>query len=232
MEFIIFSEQIIKYQDKYWPEVSTIFEGVHSLNKTGDKYRTDGVINYFFFVLLEIFGAILLENEKYDLFRKLLELKKLNINKDGIENIFSWNIQAQFIELKNANDTSKWIVPHMHYLLQLVESQDNPFEFDLKSGILEADLLYYLYSVKNPIDSWLQYWVPRAVVYCSHGSPDLFKQIRYDKEFGELVAKKIFGISYEDLIVLIKQAKAIYAQEPFRRMRFESMSDIFPEFSN
>jgi hypothetical protein len=68
-----------------------------------------------------------------------------------MEPILDWNIQARFIEVKNDEEESKWIVPYMHYLLEVTESQAIPFEYDLRERIFDVDLLYFVYTVIYPI---------------------------------------------------------------------------------
>nr|QNO49190.1 hypothetical protein CDCKMDEO_00035 [Methanosarcinales archaeon ANME-2c ERB4] len=100
-------DQIIKYQNKYWENISPIFEEIHSLNKNRSKYGKDGLVNYYFFTLLEIVGGILLENKAFELLRSLLDIKRLNYRKDGMEPVLDWDMQAQFIEVKNEEEVKE-----------------------------------------------------------------------------------------------------------------------------
>ncbi|MGB7001620.1 MAG: SIR2 family protein, partial [Halobacteriota archaeon] len=212
--FLSLVNQISKYQNKYWENIKPIFEEIHSLNKNQGRSGKEGLVNYYFFTLLEIIGGILLENKAFKLLHSLLAVKRLNYRKDGLEPILDWNIQARFIEVKNDEERNergnKWIVPHMHYLLQLIESQEIPFEYDLKGRIIDVGLLYFVYSVIRPIGRYSHYWFPQSNVYLEWGSSDLFKKIKYDETFGTTIAKELFNISYEELVEKLGEAKEIF----------------------
>jgi len=212
--FLSLVNQISKYQNKYWENIKPIFEEIHSLNKNQGRSGKEGLVNYYFFTLLEIIGGILLENKAFKLLYSLLEIKKMNYRKDGLEPILDWNIQARFIEVKNDEERNergnKWIVPHMHYLLQLIESQEVPFEYDLKGRIIDVGLLYFVYSVIRPMGRYSHYWFPQSSVYLEWGSSDLFKKIKYDETFGTTIAKELFNISYEELVEKLGEAKEIF----------------------
>jgi hypothetical protein len=143
--FLSLADQIIKYQNKYWENILPVFEEIQSLNKNRSQHGKEGLVNYYFFTLLEMIGGILLENKAFQLLHSLLAVKKLNCTKDGMEPILDWDTYAHFIEVKNdeeAKETGQnWIVPRMHYLCQLIESQEIPFEYDLRGRIFDVDLL-------------------------------------------------------------------------------------------
>jgi len=215
MNFLSLVDQISKYRNQYWENISHIFEEIQSLNKNQGRYGKEGLVNYYFFTLLEIIGGILLENKAFKLLHSLLEIKRLNYRKDGLEPILDWNIQARFIEVKNdeeKNERGKWIVPHMHYLLEVTESQEIPFEYDLRGRIIDVDLLYFVYSVIHPMGRYSPYWFPQSSVYLEGGSSDLFKKIKYDEKFGTTIAKELFTISYEELVEKIGEAKEIFEE--------------------
>ena len=216
MNFLSLVDQISKYRNQYWENISHIFEEIQSLNKNQGRYGKEGLVNYYFFTLLEIIGGILLENKAFKLLHSLLEIKRLNYRKDGLEPILDWNIQARFIEVKNDEEKNergnKWIVPHMHYLLEVTESQEIPFEYDLRGRIIDVDLLYFVYSVIHPMGRYSPYWFPQSSVYLEGGSSDLFKKIKYDEKFGTTIAKELFTISYEELVEKIGEAKEIFEE--------------------
>ena len=233
MNFLSLVDQISKYRNQYWENISHIFEEIQSLNKNQGRYGKEGLVNYYFFTLLEIIGGILLENKAFKLLHSLLEIKRLNYRKDGLEPILDWNIQARFIEVKNdeeKNERGKWIVPHMHYLLEVTESQEIPFEYDLRGRIIDVDLLYFVYSVIHPMGRYSPYWFPQSSVYLEWGSSDLFKKIKYDEKFGTTIAKELFTISYEELVEKIGEAKEIFEEHFKGSFQMAFVNNPFQDF--
>ena len=214
LTFLSLAEQIIKYQNKYWENILPVFEEIQSLNKNQGRSGKEGLVNYYFFTLLEIIGGILLENKAFELLHSLLAVKRLNYTKDGMEPILDWDTYAHFIEVKNNEEEKekgkKWLVPHMDHLLQLIESQEIPFEYDLRERIIDVDLLYFVYSVIPPMDQYTPYWIPQSSVYLRGFSSKLFKGIKYDETFGKAVANEFFNISYEELVEKLGDAKEIF----------------------
>ncbi|RCV62895.1 SIR2-like domain-containing protein [Methanophagales archaeon] len=209
--FLSLVDQIIKYQNKYWENILPVFEEIQSLNKNRSQHGKEGLVNYYFFTLLEMIGGILLENKAFQLLHSLLAVKKLNYTKDGMEPILDWDTYAHFIEVKNdeeAKETGQnWIVPRMHYLCQLIESQEIPFEYDLRGRIVDVDLLYFVYPVIHPMGRYSYYWSPESSIYSRGDSSELFKKIKYDGTFGTAVANELFNISYEELVEKLGEAK-------------------------
>ena len=234
MNFLSLVDQISKYRNQYWENISHIFEEIQSLNKNQGRYGKEGLVNYYFFTLLEIIGGILLENKAFKLLHSLLEIKRLNYRKDGLEPILDWNIQARFIEVKNDEEKNergnKWIVPHMHYLLEVTESQEIPFEYDLRGRIIDVDLLYFVYSVIHPMGRYSPYWFPQSSVYLEGGSSDLFKKIKYDEKFGTTIAKELFTISYEELVEKIGEAKEIFEEHFKGSFQMAFVNNPFQDF--
>jgi hypothetical protein len=182
------------------------------MNVTQSRYGKDGIINYFHFTLIEIIGALLLERKSFYSLNTLLKVKRLNIERDGTENILEWGIQANFIEEKNKDEAiiqqrGKLVVPKMGYLLQLIEAKEIPLGFNIRTKVLDIDLLYYIYSIGHPLGKYFDYWYPQSPVYIRHGSSDTFKLIKYDKEFGDEIAKELFETDYDGLISQIVSAK-------------------------
>jgi hypothetical protein len=234
LNFLSLAEQIIKYQNRYWGNILPIFEEIHSLNKNRSQYGKGGLVNYYFFTLLEIIGGILLENNAFKLLRSLLAVKILNYTKDGMEPILDWDTYARFIEVKKdeeAKETGQnWIVPHMHYLCQLIESQEIPFEYDLRVRIIDVDLLYFVYSVIHPMDRYSPYWIPQSSVYLRWYSSKLFKGIKYDESFGTTVANELFNISYEELVGKLGEAKEIFNTEVIVSFHTPWVGNPFEDF--
>lgn len=217
MNFLLLAEQVIKYKIQYWKNITPVFNEIQSLNEYGDRHGKNGLTNYLFYSMLEIIGAILLANNSFKQLNSMLEIKRLNRRKDGMENILDWNIQAQFIETKNSEESKEsgqsWIVPKMHYLLQLLESQELPFEIDLKKWIIEVDLLYFVYSMIYPVEKMFPYWFPNSPPYLDMQSTDTLKQIKLDEDFGEKIAGELFKKDYDELIRELKKAKNTYDEE-------------------
>lgn len=213
ISYLLLMEKIAKYRSEYWGNAISVFDNISSLNRTKDSYGINGITNYVFFCLLELCGAILVENNRFDLLKQMLDIKRLNYNSDGMENILKWPSHAQFIEIKNEQEgktkNQKFIVPRFHYLLGLIQVQKIPFEFDIKNKMIEADLLFFVYTVKNPHGEYSPYWFPQSPVYSTHTVPELFKKIKYDTDFGDKIAKELFNYSYEELLNLLSQAKEI-----------------------
>ena len=234
LNFLSLAEQIIKYQSKYWERILPIFEEIQSLNKNQSQHGKEGLVNYYFFTLLEITGGILLENNAFKLLRSLLAVKRLNYTKDGMEPILDWDTYARFIEVKNNEEAKekgrKWLVPHMHYLCQLIESQEIPFEYDLRERIIDVDLLYFVYSVIHPMGRYSYYWSPESSVYLRGYSSKLFKGIKYDETFGTAVANEFFNISYEELVEKLGEAKEIFKTKVIGSFHTPWVGNPFKDF--
>lgn len=232
--FLLLIDQIVTYKDAYWKHVISIFEEVHSINVMQDRYGKDGIINYFHFTLLEIIGALLLERQSFKCLKSLLKIKRLNFERNGTENILEWDIQADFIQKKNKYEASvqqrgELVVPKIGYLLQLVETQEIPLEFDIRTKVLDVDLLYYVYSLSHPSGRYFDYWYPQSVVYLRYGSPDTFKRIRYDKGFGNKIANELFETDYDGLIAQIVSAKDHF-EEKLSETYYAPIGHPFHEF--
>lgn len=233
--YLLLMDQIIKYHNEYWEPATKIFEHIYSINENGEQFSKDDIVNYFFYCILEIAGAMTIENGKFTLLRNMLDINRLKRHGNGIEYILNWDIQASFIEAKNAEEAkqkrSEWIMPRFHYLFGIIEAQDFPLKFDLKTKLIETDLLYFVYSVRNPEDSKLRYWFPCSPVYSSHGAPALFKKIKYDEKFGSTIAKQLFDTDYVTLLGILKKAKEII-HDRFRSAYFGSFGgeDVLNDF--
>lgn len=234
LNFLSLAEQIIKYQGKYWGRILPIFEEIQSLNKNQSQHGKEGLVNYYFFTLLEITGGILLENNAFKLLHSLLAVKRLNYRKDGMEPILDWDTYAHFIEVKNNEEAKEkgttWLVPHMHYLCQLIESQEIPFEYDLRERIIDVDLLYFVYSVIHPMDRYSPYWIPQSSVYLRGYSSKLFKGIKYDETVGTAVANEFFNISYVELVEKLGEAKEIFNTEVIGSFHTPWVGNPFEDF--
>ena len=228
--FLSLVNQISKYQNKYWENIKPIFEEIHSLNKNRSQYGKEGLVNYYFFTLLEMIGGILLENNAFKLLRSVLAVKRLNYTKDGMEPILDWDTYAHFIKVKNDEEGSKLIVPHMNYLCQLIESQEIPFEYDLRVRIIDVDLLYFVYSVIYPMDRYSPYWIPQSSIYLRGYFSKLFKGIKYDESFGTAVANEFFNISYEELVEKLGEAKEIFNTKVIGSFHTPWVGNLFKDF--
>ncbi|MCK4799258.1 MAG: SIR2 family protein, partial [Spirochaetes bacterium] len=232
INFLLLVEQIIKYQDIYWENVVPIFEEIHSLNEKQDRNGKNGIVNYFFFTLLELIGGILLENNSFKNLNFILNRNRLR--NDRMEDILSWNIQAQFIEVKNKEEKKEtkqeWIVPHMHYLLQLVESQDIPFDFNLRKRILDVDLIFFVHTVVHPRGEHFPYWFPRSSVYMRGVSSDILKRIKLDNQFADKVSNELFEITPEELINQLRDARNHFNEFRDNNIRFVTMNNPFNDF--
>lgn len=213
--FLILIELIIEYQTKFWENIIPIFEEINLLNKNQGHHGKDGLINYTFYTLFEMTGGILLKHKSFICLNQLLKSRRLNYRKDGLENILYWNNQAEFIEIKNDREgkeqRNKWIFPKLHYLLQLLESQDIPFEWDLKENMLDVDLLFFAYSVIYSEGQYSYYWYPRSAVYRDFGS-DVIKMIKLDEQFGAKVANELFEMEYNELIEKFRIVKVKFEE--------------------
>lgn len=210
--YLLRTESIIKYRNTVWESINKIWEQMLSLNKDHHRSGKYGLINYIFYCLLEIIGASILENGKFALLRTMLETNRLRINGDGIDPLLNWNIQADFIQEKNETEgkakSPKWIVPRFKYLLDTVNTPDFPLKWDLRTRLIEIDLLYFVFSVKD-LDSIYHPWFPCSPVYSEYGAPPFFKKIRHDIKFGAIVANQLFETDYKNLLEILKKAKEI-----------------------
>ncbi len=210
--YLLLIEKITKYRNDLWEPATRIFEHLRSLNKDGDRNGKYGLINYVFYCLLEIMGAINIENGKFALLRAMLEINRLKKYGDGIEDILHWDTWADFIQEKNESERNKegqkWIFPRFQYLLDIINAPDFPIKFDLKTKLIETDLLYFVFSVKEANDP-SNPWFPCSPVYSTDGAPPLFKKIKYDDKFGGIVAKQLFDVDYKALLDILRRAKEI-----------------------
>ena len=236
--YLLLTEQIAKYKNGYWGSVIQIFQQIHSLNKNGDGYGKAGIINYISYCLLEIMGAILIENEKFNLLRELLEVKRLKQNRGGMEDVLFWNTQTDFIGIKNdeeakAGISSKWIAPRFKYLLDSIAVQEFPLEFDIKNRLIEIDLIFFIYTVKNSVGAAYRYWLPSSSVYSQHSAPDLFKRIKHDKKFAEMVGKDLFGLSHDDFMGVLSDAQKVIRSK-FQSFYFDAFGgdDVLDDFKS
>ncbi|AKB45273.1 hypothetical protein [Methanosarcina vacuolata] len=235
MNFLFLIDQIVMYKDTYWKYIIPIFEEVHSLNVTQNRYKKEGMINYLHFSLLEIVGALLLARKSFKCLNTLLKIKKLNLKRDGTENLLDWNIQAKFIEEKNereANINQKrgLVVPRMGYFLKLIDTFETPFEFNIIPKVLDVDLLYYVYSLANPLGKYFDFWYPQSIVYLRYGCSDTFKQIKYDEEFGNKIAEELFETDYNGLIAQLVNAKDHFEQNLSRGYGHFPFENPFKDF--
>jgi len=169
---------------------------------------------------------MLIENGKFVLLRELLEVKRLRKNKDGMEDILDWNIQEQFTDIKNKEEakiknSGGWIFPKYQYLLDSIAVHEIPLEFDVKARVIETDLLFFVYTVKNQKGTLPRYWFPRSPVYSEYHAPDLFKRIKHDERFANVMAKDLFRMNHEGLIKILAKAKEVIKSE-YKRYYFPS----------
>jgi len=217
--YIVLIDQISKYNQDHWAHITKIFEKIHLLNEDGNRHGTNGIVNYFFYVLLEITGAILLENNKFILMDALLKTRRLSKNKKYMEPILDWEIHADFIEAKNEQEAKeqnkvKYIVPNYHYLLELIQAENFPLKFDNRNRLIETDLLYFVYTIKYPFgrEYGFNYWFPRSPIYTKTSAPDIFRKIRLDSELRERVANDLFRIKGAELLSILAKGKEIFHQ--------------------
>ena len=160
----------------------------------------------------------------------MLNLKRLSLRKDEMEDILNWNIQAQFIKVKNNEEKKEgkqfWIYPKMHYLLQLVESQKIPFEFNLREKIIDVDLLLFVYTVVYTKGQHFPYWFPRSSVYLEYKPSSILKRIKLDNQFADKVSNELFEITPEDLIKQLKIARGIFNEFRDRNIRVNPFDDF------
>jgi hypothetical protein len=234
MNFLSLVDQISKYRNQYWENISHIFEEIPSLNINQGISGKDGLVNYYFFTLLEMIGGILLENKAFKLLHSLLAVKRWNYTKDGMEPILDWKTRANFIEVKKEEEAKErgqnGIFPCMYYLLQLIESQEIPFEYNLRGRIFDVDLLFFVYTVIHPMGQRFPYWSPQSSVYSREVSSDLFKKIRYDKTFGNTIANDLFGIGYRELVRHLGEAKEIFEERVEDSFHMPFIDNPFQDF--
>ena len=237
LNFLSLVDQISKYRHEYWENVLPIFEEIHTLSEHQGRHGKDGLVNYYFYSLLEPIGGILLENKAFKLLNSLLKLKRLGYNREGIEPILAWNCYAEFIRIKNDEESKergeKWIFPHMHYLLQSIEAKDIPFEYDLRQRIIDVDLLFFVYSVISPIDSYYPYWTPQSSQYLAHYGSDLLKMIKHNHEFGVRIATELFEVKTDQHNFLIKklgEAKSVFKEKVIDQYHIPWMRNPFDDF--
>nr|QNO49189.1 hypothetical protein CDCKMDEO_00034 [Methanosarcinales archaeon ANME-2c ERB4] len=118
----------------------------------------------------------------------------------------------------------------MHYLLEVVETQEIPFEYDLRGRIIDVDLLYFVYSVIYPMDRYSPYWHSMSSVYLRGDPSDLLKKIKYDEKFATAIATELFGISYREFINKLIEAKAIFEEHLKGSFHMAFVDNPFQDF--
>ncbi|MFA6583894.1 MAG: SIR2 family protein [Elusimicrobiaceae bacterium] len=212
--YLLLSEQIIRYSPKDFKHITKIFEQISKAQRKGGFGRS-GVRQYLCFCLMEVIAATAIEHGKFSLLAEILKTKRLNFTLDAMEYILNWEVQPEFIHYraKETDGNAKPLTAMFEYLLELVARQDFPLEFDIKSRLLEADLMFLAYSIKYPLKSSSLYWFARSPVYCGKGSPELFKRIKFDTEFADLVAAEFFGEDRGELFKILARAKSVIQTE-------------------
>ncbi len=208
--YLLLAEQIARYRPADFKHILKIFEPLGRAPREAGFGKT-GVRQYLCFCLMEILGAIIIEHGKFGLLAEMLRVKRLNFTRDGLESIMEWELQPEFIHSRpgrNPNE-EKPITVMFEYLLELVAAPGFPLEFDIKSRLMEADLLFLVHSVKFPLKGSAPCWFTRAPVYCVKGTPDLFRRIKFDGEFAETVGREFLGTDAADLVRALARAKTI-----------------------
>lgn len=207
--YILFTEQVIKYYPNQFMRCASLLDEIFML--TSDDYNKNSVVYYLFFCLLEIIGAVLIENRAYVLLGRMLKMKRLNFKQDAMDNILGWNVQVDFLHRKSQLfDDTKPITLMFHHLLELAGKL--PLRFNIKERLLETDILFLVYSVKYQLKVSPPYWFARAPVYCND-MPKLFYQIKHDYEFAKEIAEKMFETSAEELFNYIHFADKLINNE-------------------
>jgi len=67
MNFLSLVDQISKYRNQYWENISHIFEEIQSLNKNQGVSGKEGLVNYYFYILFECIGGRVLEYTLFSL---------------------------------------------------------------------------------------------------------------------------------------------------------------------
>ena len=209
--FLILVDQIVKYKPNLFSYTLPIFASIESLNEKQRTHDKNGLINYLFYSLLEMTGGILLYHNHFEGLNSLLKLRKLSRYKDELEYILNWEIQADFIITKNETEAkerkNRWIVPEMHYLLQLIETQDMPFEYKIREYVIDADLLYFIHTVLHPKNQYFPYWYPRSIYYLNHGRSNTLMMMKLDSDYGSKIASELFETDYPSLIEALQKSK-------------------------
>jgi len=237
LNFLGLVDQISRYQPRYWGNISPLFEEIYALTEHQNSTGKKDLVDYFFYSLLELIGGILLEKKAFKLLNSLLDIKRLDYRREGMEPILAWKWYAEFIRIKGDKEfietRNKRIFPHMHYLLQVVGTKDFPFDYDLRRQIIDVDLLYFVYSVIYPKGSDYPHWEPQSSPYLAPYGSDLLKRMKHDKVFGVQVAIELFEVqqaSYEFLIRKLGEAKAIFKREVVDKHPGDFLVNPFNDF--
>jgi len=231
INLLILVDQIVKYKPNLFDHILPLFEFIQSLNENQSRSGKDGLISYLFYALFEMIGAILLYYKHFEGLNSLLKQRKLNRNKDELEYILNWPIQANFIVTKNETEAkeshNKWLVPEMHYLLQLIETQDIPFEYNIRENVIDVDLVYFIYTVIHPKNQYFPYWYPRSIYYLSHDKSKTLMMIKLDDNYGDKIARELFEIDYPSLIQILEKTKQVIRSDLKLLRNYTNPFDIF-----
>lgn len=202
-DVLILANQIISLKhDDAWIEFINLFSDLHNINEGQDRYGREGWVNHLFYTLLVAVGGIAIHHQYWAGIKKLFSLKKLN--REKMEIILDWNIQAAYLEQKNDAGDPKWLVPRFKYVLDFIESKEFPIALKkFKESILDFDLLCFIYSVQFQSSGWL--WYPCCMYYFNYRTPIYFNLINHDLEFRAEWSKKIFGKTADTLMTFLKE---------------------------
>ncbi len=207
---ILLGEQLLKFgMSRDWEEFIKIFEEIHSINQTQDRYGRDGLINYLLFSLFLAIGSRALAYKSFNEIKKLFLLRKLH--RDRMEYILDWNMQASYIQERNQSEPSRFFASKVHYLLDLVEAKKFPLDQnELRKSILEFDLLCFIYKAKKLEGGYSFRWHPGCAYYYEYEVPLFLEKIRLDDDYCEKIANQLFDEPKDVLRASLIEVKKIY----------------------
>jgi len=204
--FILLAEQVIKYRDEQAPRMFSLLQKI-------DEADTSGAANFLCYILLLTLGALIMENGKYALFSELWAVRRLNARRDAMENLLQWPTEQEFVRQHFEKKNTHPLFPYFDAMLELCSGRDFPLTFDFRRRVAEADLLFFVATVKHQLSVQKPYWRPCSCVYCDGALPDFFLRLRLDRDFRAHAAKGIFSCDGPALLALLDRADEVYQAE-------------------
>ncbi len=203
-ENLIIGKYLAKHEVyRHWNEFLKIFSSIWILNKSGDQYGRDGLINQLHYSLFLVTGGYALAKQRFEFLKSLYEIKVLSRN--ILLNILGWNTNAQFIQVKDKKDKTNSMAPKLLYLLENIEKDNFPFEAkELEKWIKDFDLLTFIYSVKKPGGLLSRYWYPWSIYYSEYSGPQTIISIKNDHDYRMTIGQILFGMDSDEFMSFLK----------------------------
>ena len=94
----------------------------------------------------------------------------------------------------------------MDYMVQLLETENLPFEWNIKERVLDTDLIIFAYTTMHPLNEYGDCWYPQSFVYMEYQGSRFLKTIALDEVFGNKVSNELFEMDYTTLKTMMNDS--------------------------